>query len=49
VHDEHRHVDLRQVGAEVGQPRVDAGVGGVRRSAGGDVEARLPRLFADPV
>src|ERR1700722_17489339 len=28
VQDEHGNVDVRQVGAEVGQPGVDAGVGG---------------------
>src|SRR5205085_2058467 len=47
VHDEDRHVDLRQVGSEVGQPGVDARVRGMRRRAGGDVEARLPRLLTD--
>src|SRR5207244_1433035 len=49
VYDEHRHVDLRQVGAKVGQPGADTGIGGVRRGACGDIEARLPRLLADPV
>jgi len=46
VDDEDRDVDLRQVGPEVGEPRVDAGV---RRPRGCDVEARLPGLLADPL
>jgi hypothetical protein len=44
-----RHVDLREIVAEVGQPAVDADVRRVRRGAGGDLEARLPRLLADAV
>src|SRR5205807_9943962 len=38
VHDEHGYVDLGDVGAEVGQPRADARVGGEGRGAGRDVE-----------
>jgi hypothetical protein len=47
VDDQRRRVDLRQVAMEVRQPRVDARVGGVRRRAGGDLEACLPGLLAD--
>src|SRR5580704_2491476 len=48
VDEQGRDVDLGQVGAEVGQPRVHAGVGGVRGGADGDDEAVLPGLVADP-
>src|SRR4029077_15635593 len=34
--------------AEVGQPGVDAGVGGMGGGRDGDIEAVLPRLVADP-
>src|SRR5229473_2576893 len=48
VDEQGRHVDLGQVGAEVGQPRVHAGPGGVRRGGHRDVEAAGPGLVADP-
>ena len=47
VNDQRGHIDLRQVIAEVGQPGVDTRVGRIRRSARGQVEARLPGLVAD--
>ena len=47
VHDQRGHVDLGQIVAEVGQPGVDARVGGVRRGAGGDLEARPQGGVAD--
>jgi hypothetical protein len=47
VDDERRNVDLRDVAAEVGQPRVDTRVARKRRRAGGDLEGRLPRAIAD--
>ena len=43
------HVDLGQVATEVGQPRVDARIGGKRSCAGRDLEARLQGGLADAV
>ena len=48
MHDERRHIDLRQVAAEVGKPRVHARVAREGRRPGGDVETRLKSLVADP-
>ena len=47
VHDQHRDVDLRQIGSEVGQPGIDACVAREWRGAGRDVEAGLPGAVAD--
>jgi hypothetical protein len=44
----HWDIDPRYVLAEVGQPGVDTRVRGIRRGAGRDVEAGLPRAVADP-
>jgi hypothetical protein len=43
--DEHREVDLRQVGAEVGQPGANAGVRRERRGADSDIAAALRTCF----
>ena len=43
-----RDVDLPEVGAEVGQPGADAGVGRERRGTDRNIEARLPGTVADP-
>src|SRR5262249_29497884 len=45
--DQHRNVDLRQVGAEIRLPGRDARDCGDRRRVSGDVPARLIRLVAD--
>ena len=48
VDQQDRDVDHGQVVAEVGQPGVDAGVGGMCGGGERDIEAVLPRLIADP-
>jgi hypothetical protein len=48
VDEQDRHVDPGEVVAEVGQPAVDAGVGGVGGGGQSDIEAVVPRLVADP-
>src|SRR5262245_61839670 len=49
VNGQDRDVDLGQVVAEVGQPRVDARVGSVWPATGGHLEARVQSLRADPL
>src|SRR5713226_829345 len=45
VHQQHRDVDVRKVAAEVGQPRVDARVGGVGGGGHGDVVAVVQEIL----
>jgi hypothetical protein len=48
MYDQRGHVELGHVGAEVGDPRVDARVGRERSGARSDVEARVPGFVAAP-
>jgi hypothetical protein len=48
VHHQDGNVDLGQVGTEVGEPAVDAGVGGIGRGADRRDEGGLPGSLADP-